>query len=225
MVDAAVDFVMSKLDRWRGTREHGSAAPVKFGLPKQAVTEAILNAVAHRDYDSKASVQVMLFSDRLEVWNPGELPPSLISDPLFLAHYIERAGTGTLDMISLCREADLPEPEFRQDGGQFVMTLWRDWLTEARLDELGLNERQRKAVIELKRVKRISNADYQKLTGATKKTASRDLERLTRKHVLRKIGRTGRGTYYTLASNGDKKGTKGTLPPTPKGAKNGTNRT
>jgi ATP-dependent DNA helicase RecG len=242
MVDAAVDFVMSKLDRWVGTREHGPAAPVKFGLPIQAVTEAIVNAVAHRDYNSNASVQVMLFNDRLEIWNPGELPPSLtfdqlrlphpsiprnplICDPLFLAHYNERAGTGTLDMIALCREANLPEPEFRQDGGQFVMTLWRDWLTETRLNELELNERQRKAVVELKRVKRMSNAEYQKLTGTTKKTASRDLESLTRKQVLKKIGKTGRGTYYTLASNGDKKGTKGTLRGTPKGDRKGTNRT
>ena len=34
----------------------------------------------------------------------------LICEPLYLAHYIERAGTGTLDMIRLCREAALPEP-------------------------------------------------------------------------------------------------------------------
>lgn len=43
----------------------------------------------------------------------------------FLARYIERAGTGTLDMIALCKEAGLLQPQFRQDGGQFVQTLWR----------------------------------------------------------------------------------------------------
>lgn len=81
-----------------------------------------MNAVVHRDYTSNASVQVMLFSDRLEVWNPGELPAGLtpemlrlphasvprnplLAEPLFLARYIEKAGTGTLDMIALCREA------------------------------------------------------------------------------------------------------------------------
>jgi predicted HTH transcriptional regulator len=106
------------------------------------VAEAIVNAVAHRDYTSNASVQVMLFSDRLEVWNPGHLPASLsperltrphasiphnplLAGPLFLAGYIEQAGTGTLDMIALCREAGLKAPGFRQDGGMFVQTLWR----------------------------------------------------------------------------------------------------
>jgi ATP-dependent DNA helicase RecG len=33
--------------------------------------------------------------------------------------------TSTLDMIALCREAGLKEPEFRQEGGQFIQTLWR----------------------------------------------------------------------------------------------------
>ena len=76
------------------------------------VAEAIVNAVAHRDYASNGSVQVMLFADRLEVWNPGGLPPSLtlaklrlphgsvpanplLAEPLYLTQYIERMGTGT----------------------------------------------------------------------------------------------------------------------------------
>lgn len=142
LVDQAVDFVMSKIDRSVGTRAQGPQAPVKYELPGQAVAEAIVNAVAHRDYASNASVQVMLFSDRLEVWNPGHLPPPLtpeslrrphasiprnplIAEPLFLARYIEKAGTGTLDMISLCKADGLPTPQFRQDGGQFIQTLSR----------------------------------------------------------------------------------------------------
>ena len=117
-------------------------APVEFELPREAVAEAIVNAVAHRDYTSNASVQVMLFADRLEVWNPGELPPGLtldqlcvphasiphnplIAEPLFLAHYAEKAGSGILDMIARCRETGLPAPQFRQGGGQFIQTLWR----------------------------------------------------------------------------------------------------
>jgi len=142
LVDQAVDFVMSKIARSVGTRAQGPEAPVDYELPRDAVAEAIVNAVAHRDYTSNASVQVMLFADRLEVWNPGHLPPSLtpdrltrphasiphnplLSEPLFLARYIERAGTGTLDMITLSKEAGLRQPEFRQDGGQFIQTLWR----------------------------------------------------------------------------------------------------
>ncbi|HUR56889.1 MAG TPA: DUF4062 domain-containing protein, partial [Opitutaceae bacterium] len=64
LVDQAVDFVMSKIDRAVGTRAEGNAIPVSYELPREAVAEAIVNAVAHRDYASSAAVQVMLFADR-----------------------------------------------------------------------------------------------------------------------------------------------------------------
>lgn len=142
LVDQAVDFVMSKVARSVGTRESGTQAPVEYEIPRGAVAEAIGNAVAHRDYASNASVQVMLFADRLEVWNPGELPPELtiellsrphasiprnpsIADAMYLTHYAEKAGSGILDMIHLCKEVGLEPPRFAQTGGQFVQTLIR----------------------------------------------------------------------------------------------------
>ena len=142
LVDQALGFVMSKIAASVGTRAESSQAPVTYEFPRAAVAEAIVNAVAHRDYASNASVQVMLFADRLEVWNPGELPPSLtpaslrlphasiprnplLAEPLFLTRHIEKAGTGILDMIGLCKAAKLQPPEFRQEMGQFIQTLWR----------------------------------------------------------------------------------------------------
>ena len=142
LVDQAVDFVMSKIDLWVGTRKDGPQAPVAYEIPREVVSEAIVNAVAHRDYTSTGSVQVMLFSDRLEVWSPGELRPPmtlakltkphpslpvnpLIAEPLFLSKYIEKAGSGTLDMLDLCRSAGLRPPEFRVDVGCFIVTIYR----------------------------------------------------------------------------------------------------
>lgn len=225
-VDHAVDFVMSKLARSVSARDRGPEASVEYEIPRAALAEAIVNAVAHRDYTSNAGVQVMVFADRVEVSNPGALPsgltpeklrhrhPSiprnpLISDPLYLAHYIEKAGTGTLDMIAHCREAGLPEPEFQQDGDQFVVTLWRDWLSDALMTELELTARQRETVGFVKINQRISNAEYQKKFGVSKATASRDIDGLVRRGLLTKVGRTGRGTYYVLSRKRLTKGSKG----------------
>lgn len=225
-IDQAVDFVLARVARPVVPGQGSPATDVDYEVPEWVVREAIVNAVAHRDYRSNASVQVMVFADRLEVWNPGELPagitpadlrrehPSiprnpLICDPLFLAHYVEKAGTGTLDMIRLCRDAGLPEPQFEQRGGQFVVTIWRDWLTDAILYTLGLNERQRKGVARAKVLGRISNQEYQKETGAIRKTAARDLDELVRKGLLEKKG-AGRGAHYVLVRNRDKNGTIGT---------------
>ena len=148
LVDQAVDFVMSKITLRVGTRAAGPQAEVRYEIPRAAVAEAIVNAVAHRDYGSPGSVQVMLFADRLEVWNPGRLPATLtlamlrqphgsvpgnplLAEPLYLAKYIERMGTGTGDMIRLCRAAGLREPEFAQRDG-FVTTIWRASRPESR---------------------------------------------------------------------------------------------
>jgi predicted HTH transcriptional regulator len=151
LVNQSVDFVMSKLNRSVGTREHGPQAPVEYDIPQPVVSEAIVNAVAHRDYASSASVQVMLFSDRLEIWNPGNLPPSLtlaslrkphasqpfnplIAEPLFLTKYIEKAGTGTLDVIRLCRKHGLEEPKFSLENGCFVLTIFRKEAEELKIN-------------------------------------------------------------------------------------------
>ena len=141
LVDQAVDFVLSKIALSVGTRAESVQAPVEYEIPKEVVTEAIVNAVAHRDYTDSSSVQVMLFADRLEVMNSGRLPPPLTVDKLRLPHqslpgnpllaesmyllqYIERMGTGTVDMIRRCAEAGLPEPEFDVGAG-FLIRIWR----------------------------------------------------------------------------------------------------
>lgn len=215
LVDQAVDFVMSKLDRAVGTRARSNQAPETYELPPDAVSEAIVNAIAHRDYASNASVQIMLFADRLEIWNPGELFPPLtpealchphpsiprnplIADPLFLTRYIERAGSGTLDMIEQCRAAGLPPPEFRQEMGQVIQTIWRHWLTAAVVSRLNLNDRQSKALVHLKSARRITNAEFQKLVGGSRRTALRDLSVLVEAGLLRLTG-SGRGAVYVLA--------------------------
>ena len=132
----------------------------------------------------------------------------LICDPMFLARYAEKAGSGILDMIALCREAGLPEPEFRQEGGQFVQTVWRDWLTVAVIDKLGLSERQKKAITFVKTNGRITNTDFQEAFQVAKRTAYRDLNELVGKGVLQKVGTTGKGTFYTL-----RKGAKRVISP------------
>ena len=141
LVDQAVDFVLSKINRSIGTRAESVRASRTYEIPMEVVTEAVVNAVAHRDYTENGSVQVMLFSDRLEIRNPGRLPPPLtleklreahrsvpgnplLAESLYLAEYIERMGTGTLDMIRRCVDAGLPEPEFAVTDG-FVTTVTR----------------------------------------------------------------------------------------------------
>ncbi|TSA35897.1 MAG: DUF4062 domain-containing protein [Verrucomicrobiaceae bacterium] len=215
--DQARDFVLAKINRAVGTREHSITAPATYELPPDAVAEAIVNAIAHRDYHSNASVEVRLFSDRLEVWNPGNLPgnlslddlttdhPSipanpLVAESLYLTRYIEKAGSGTQKMIQLCHEAGLPAPGFAIRAGSFVLTIWRDWLTDDVLTGLGLNERQKQVLVCVRREGRITSQRYQELTGAARQTATRDLDAMVKKHVLERTGER-RWASYSLAKS------------------------
>ena len=142
LVDQAVDFILSKIDLEIGDRSQTTAIATRYEIPQAAVAEAVVNAVVHRDYTSNASVQVMLFQDRLEIWNPGQLPYGLTTDklkkphssipanlllaePMYLSGYIERIGTGTGDIVRWCKEAGLQrEPEFVQEEF-FKIIIWR----------------------------------------------------------------------------------------------------
>lgn len=216
--DQARDFVLGKINRAVGTRAFSITAPATYELPPDAVAEAIVNAIAHRDYNSNASVEVRLFADRLEVWNPGALAgtltlPSLredhpsvpnnplLAESLYLTRYIERVGSGTQAMIELCVEAGLPEPDYELRQGFFVITLWRDWLTADFVNSLQLNDRQRQAITFVKAQGRITNRDHRDHTGVVIRTASRDLEELVTKGVLKKVGTTGRSTFYCSPTN------------------------
>jgi len=86
VIDQAVEFVLGKIDRSVGTRATSTQAPVEFEIPRPVITEAIVNAVAHRNYLSNGFVQVLVFADRIEVWNPGELPPGLTPELLRKPH-------------------------------------------------------------------------------------------------------------------------------------------
>ena len=215
VVDKAVDFVMDRLHRAVKPSDESAASDVTYEVPFRVVREAIVNAVAHRNYASKSGVQVMVFADRIEVWNPGGLPEDLTADmlkgphpsvprnrlicePLYLAHYIERAGTGTLDMIRLCADASLPEPEFRGEGERFVTVVWRDWLTDAVMAKLELSDRQKAGVSFLRAEGRLTSGRYQEATGVSRQTASRDLEALVTKKLLERHGQR-KGTFYTKA--------------------------
>ncbi|MCX6690100.1 MAG: transcriptional regulator, partial [Methanoregula sp.] len=214
-VDQATDFILSKINRNVPPRDSAPVSETRYEIPKEVIQEAVVNAVAHRDYTSDASVQASVFSDRIEVRNPGSLPPDLtfedlkikhssrprnhrIALPLYLTHYIEKIGYGTLQMIAGCRSAGLPEPEFAQSGGEFVVTIWRDWLTDTVIKELGIDERQKTAIRIVREKGRVNSTEHSALAGISRQTAFRDLSDLVSKGVLIKQGVTGPGTYYTL---------------------------
>jgi ATP-dependent DNA helicase RecG len=182
--------------------------------PIEAVREAITNAVCHRDYEISSNVQVRIFDDRIEVWGCGLLPKPLTVEDLrkkhdsilrnpqigkcfFLIKFIEQWGTGTNRIISECLKYGLPEPLFEEVAGNLVVTFRKTKFTEDYLKQLGLNERQIKAIHYLKENKQITRRKYSSLFNCSTRTAFNDLQAMIDKKILKRKGK-GKYTYYEM---------------------------
>jgi ATP-dependent DNA helicase RecG len=122
--------------------------PKDFGLrndtteyPLDALREATVNALVHRDYyDPSGYTEIAIYDDRIEVWNNGMLPAgitisdlikphrSVLRNPLiakafFLYGAVESWGRGTLKILELCQKAGLPEPVYAENSGGVEVTL------------------------------------------------------------------------------------------------------
>ncbi len=62
-VDPVTDFSLSKINRIVPPRDSAPVSETRYDIPKEVIREAVVNAVAHRDYTTAASVQVCVFSD------------------------------------------------------------------------------------------------------------------------------------------------------------------
>ncbi len=210
-VERVMNFVKRNL-KMEATFDQGTERKEKWEYPLLAVKEGVANAICHRDYSSNANVQIRIFDDRLEIWNPGSLPKGLTIDKLkgkhesksknkliakcfFLVKHIENWGTGTNRMIEWCLEHGLPEPEFEDTKTSFIVTMQKDIFTEEYLKSLNLNERQVKAVSYVKEKKEITRKQYEKLNNISKRTAIRDLNEISAKNILKEVGTTDDKKY------------------------------
>ena len=101
-------------------------------LPEDALREAIVNAVCHRDYFEKgARAMVEVYSDRVDIVSPGGVCKGInrdnfgkisisrnpnIASMLLRIGYIEQMGTGIMRMKAAAKEANIAEPEFELDS-------------------------------------------------------------------------------------------------------------
>ncbi|MEM5811396.1 MAG: ATP-binding protein [Candidatus Aenigmatarchaeota archaeon] len=212
-IEKALNFVLEHISMRIEIKGKAEREEI-YEYPPDAIREAIVNAICHRDYTIPSNVQVRIFDDRIEVWGCGPLPEplkpedlkgrhkSILRNPLigrsfFLIKFIEEWGTGTNRMIEACLKHGIPEPEFDMVEGNLVVTFRKDIYTEDYLRELGLKERQIKAINYIKEKGRITRAEYVKLCGCSERTALNDLVELVNKNILVRADE-GKKTYYIL---------------------------
>ncbi len=188
-----------------------------YEYPKEAVREALLNAIAHKDYAGLTPIQIRVYKDKLMIWNEGTLPENWTVEKLLSSHssrpynpdianaffrsgYIESWGRGISIMAALCEEQGLPKPSYNIDGSDFWIE-FKNFFNEKGLKERGLNERQIKALFFVKEHLKITNKEYQELNNISNRTATYELKELVEKYKLLKVSGASVSTCYMLINS------------------------
>lgn len=214
IIDRAWRVMWEEMDKRavvRGLQRHEETE-----YPESAVREALVNAVAHRDYRlTGRSIEIRMYTDRLEITSPGGLPAHITLDNIVEEHYsrnprlvnglyqwgyIEELGLGVDRMIEDMVNAGHMPPKFEAKSHRFSVILYnrKDPARVVQTWEQNMNERQIKAIEFLQRHGTITNRDYRELcphVGA--ETLRLDLADLVSKGIALKIG-DKRGTRYIL---------------------------
>ncbi|MDZ7821438.1 MAG: ATP-binding protein [Candidatus Marinimicrobia bacterium] len=144
-VDEVLEFVKKHIDQATIRHRNGNKE-LKWDYPLDALREAIVNAVLHRDYTDTGNIQVRIFEDWLEIWSPGSLPEELdlsrilFEDRAILKNsnlamifqslgLVDNWGTGFKRMNDACVNNGNPEPLYSQKAGAFVVTIHKSIIT------------------------------------------------------------------------------------------------
>ncbi|MGM0553381.1 MAG: ATP-binding protein, partial [Pseudomonadota bacterium] len=218
LIQRATAAVMDDLPRAFQLPEGEIRRDEKTVLPEKVVREAVVNAVMHRNYQRQQPVQLLRYSNRLEVQNPGYSLKALeelgeagslwrnpvIASVLHEMGLAETKGSGIRVMRRLMEQAGLSPPSFESDryNDQFSATyLFHHFLSEedvawlGQFSHLGLGEDEQRALIFVRETGRITNSDYRDLNRADTLTASQRLTHLRDLGLIDQVPR-GAATYY-----------------------------
>lgn len=191
--------------------------------PTFAWQEALVNAVAHRDYNERGrEIEIWFFDDRIEIQSPGELLPPVTIDKLSTRQRVHASrnplmvrvlvdvgimreeGEGIPRIFEEMEESLLCQPEFSMETSTFCVTLRNEpvysghspmWGVLIERYRLGVNHKR----VLLANPDGFSNDTYRKLTGVDRDQAYREIQDLVTLGILDGAASTGRGAVYKIA--------------------------
>lgn len=183
--------------------------------PPEAVREALLNAIVHRDYSYSGSILISIFDDRIEFVSLGGLPKGIAYSDLMLGvsvlrnsrlanvfyrlHLIEAFGTG-IPKIMECYRGRQAQPVVEVSDNAFKVTLPNtNFHRELYAERDGLSDAERRVMDYLVGRDVASRREIEAAVGLSQSTTIRVINALTQKQLVSKHGR-GKNTMYTACS-------------------------
>ena len=223
MVNKACSAVMDDLPKGFELKKDSMQASTPAILPNKVLREAIVNSYIHRSNRVNQPIQIIRYSNRIEIHNPGYSlkpqddwgePGSMLRNPRISeifhdTNLAETKGTGIGAMRRLMKEAGLMPPTFESnhEANKFTARLLlhhflskenMEWL--AQYAEFGLGNEQKLALVFVREVSAIDNATYRQLDSSiTHARARLEIHKLCDLGFIEKKGQ-GRNTYYIRTS-------------------------
>ena len=223
MVNKACSAVVDDLPKGFELKKDSMQASTPAILPNKVLREAIVNSYIHRSNRVNQPIQIIRYSNRIEIHNPGYSlkpqddwgePGSMLRNPRISeifhdTNLAETKGTGIGAMRRLMKEAGLMPPTFESnhEANKFTARLLlhhflskenMEWL--AQYAEFGLMNEQKLALVFVREVGAIDNATYRQLDSSiTHARARLEIHKLCNLGFLEKKGQ-GRNTYYIRTS-------------------------
>ena len=209
-----INYIKSKLNTEYIIK--GGPRVERLELPEEALREAVLNAIAHRDYYSTGNIQVGIYKDRVEIDNPGGLVGkmkveelfgrSLPRNPLLFGlmqrmNLVEKIGSGLMRIKNAMQEYDLPGIEIDADSNWFKIIFKRQEEKTAGQDEETreeTREKTREKILNLIRENsKITMQEMAKEIGISEKGIEWNIDKLKEEGVIERKG-PKRGGYWEI---------------------------
>lgn len=181
-------------------------------IPEDALREAIVNAMAHRDYNERgANIQIDIYDDRVEIGNPGGLVPaikkeefgkkSISRNPLLFslfksADLVEKVGSGIGRMREAMEKVKLPAPKF-EFTSFFTVTFQRPPTLQKTLQKTPQKptESEQRIIEVIKKNKSITRGEIAKELKISAETVKEYLDKLKKKGLLSRVGGRKQGYW------------------------------
>ena len=189
-----------------------------YEIPSQAIREALINAVVHRDYSNMGrDIKIGIYDDLLNIVSPGSFPNTITEEDILEGrseirnkviarvfkelNYIEQWGSGINRMVNACMKKDLKRPSIKEKNDFVDVEIYRmitkkmPERVEKMPEKNDFSKNEQKILLHLEEIEEITTAETVKILLVKERRAREILKKLTDKGILKKCDK-GRNTHY-----------------------------
>jgi len=224
LVEVAEKYIRSNI-RWRVLLDGSLQRKEIPEIPMDAVREALINSYCHRDYKSSQNNEISIYSNRVEIYNPGTFPEGLtpqdfieghersvkrnplLAQLMYYAKDIESFGTGLKRITTTCDAAGV-KVEFQMLKRGFAVVFYRSdasSFSDATIGEnignsIGENETQRRVLAIMRQNPKISAKAIAAEIGIAPRNIEANIQTLKKARLIERVG-PAKGGYWVVKIN------------------------